>query len=90
MRTRKLGALEVSELGFGILSFASTYGQAPEKGREQRPKSPHASFQTDSRRKSGRIASGCPAIASESYYQYCSKSGSGSMEHDPATRMTSP
>jgi AraC-like DNA-binding protein len=33
---------------------------------------------------------GSPAIASESYYQYCSKSGSGSMEHDPATRMTSP
>jgi AraC-like DNA-binding protein len=31
MRTRKLGAQEVSELGFGILSFASTYGQAPEK-----------------------------------------------------------
>ena len=31
MRMRKLGALEVSELGFGILSFASTYGQAPEK-----------------------------------------------------------
>ena len=31
MRTRKLGALEASELGFGILSFASTYGQAPEK-----------------------------------------------------------
>jgi len=31
MRTRKLGALEVSELGFGTLSFASTYGQAPGK-----------------------------------------------------------
>src|SRR4029077_2356897 len=31
MRTRKLGTLEVSELGFGILSFASTYGQAPER-----------------------------------------------------------
>ena len=26
MRMRKLGILEVSELGFGILSFASTYG----------------------------------------------------------------
>jgi aryl-alcohol dehydrogenase-like predicted oxidoreductase len=31
MRMRKLGALAVSELGFGTLSFASTYGQAPEK-----------------------------------------------------------
>src|SRR5271154_2290690 len=31
MRMRKLGALKVSELGFGTLSFASTYGQAPEK-----------------------------------------------------------
>ena len=30
MRTRKLGALEVSELGFGVLSFASAHGQAPE------------------------------------------------------------
>ena len=36
MRTRKLGALEVSELGFGILSFASTYGQAPEKAESIR------------------------------------------------------
>jgi aryl-alcohol dehydrogenase-like predicted oxidoreductase len=31
MRKRKLGTLEVSELGFGTLSFASTYGQAPER-----------------------------------------------------------
>jgi aryl-alcohol dehydrogenase-like predicted oxidoreductase len=31
MRKRKLGTLEVSELGFGALSFASTYGEAPEK-----------------------------------------------------------
>src|SRR6202161_3086746 len=30
MRMRKLGALEVSELGFGVLSFASAHGQAPE------------------------------------------------------------
>jgi aryl-alcohol dehydrogenase-like predicted oxidoreductase len=30
MRMRKLGALAVSELGFGILSFASTHGQAPD------------------------------------------------------------
>lgn len=36
MRTRKLGALEVSELGFGTLSFASTYGQAPEKAESMR------------------------------------------------------
>ena len=36
MRKRKLGALEVSELGFGILSFTSTYGQAPEKAENIR------------------------------------------------------
>src|SRR5258705_3030946 len=36
MHKRKLGALEVSELGFGILSFASTYGQAPEKAESIR------------------------------------------------------
>jgi aryl-alcohol dehydrogenase-like predicted oxidoreductase len=36
MRKRKLGALEVSELGFGILSFVSTYGQAPEKAESIR------------------------------------------------------
>src|SRR5580700_11252751 len=36
MRMRTLGALEVSELGFGILSFASTYGQAPEKAESIR------------------------------------------------------
>jgi aryl-alcohol dehydrogenase-like predicted oxidoreductase len=36
MRKRKLGALEVSELGFGALSFASTYGQAPEKAESIR------------------------------------------------------
>jgi aryl-alcohol dehydrogenase-like predicted oxidoreductase len=36
MRTRKMGALEVSELGFGILSFASTYGQAPDKAESLR------------------------------------------------------
>src|SRR5258707_13590469 len=36
MRTRRLGALEVSELGFGTLSFASTYGQAPEKAESIR------------------------------------------------------
>ena len=36
MRMRKLGSLEVSELGFGILSFASTYGQAPEKAESIR------------------------------------------------------
>ena len=36
MWTRRLGALEVSELGFGILSFASTYGQAPEKAESIR------------------------------------------------------
>jgi aryl-alcohol dehydrogenase-like predicted oxidoreductase len=36
MRMRRLGALEVSELGFGALSFASTYGQAPEKAESIR------------------------------------------------------
>jgi aryl-alcohol dehydrogenase-like predicted oxidoreductase len=36
MRVRKLGTLEVSELGFGTLSFASTYGQAPEKAESIR------------------------------------------------------
>src|ERR1700731_2828222 len=36
MRTRKLGPLEVAEPGFGILSFASTYGQAPEKAESIR------------------------------------------------------
>jgi aryl-alcohol dehydrogenase-like predicted oxidoreductase len=36
MHTRKLGTLEVSELGFGILSFASTYGQSPEKAESIR------------------------------------------------------
>jgi aryl-alcohol dehydrogenase-like predicted oxidoreductase len=36
MHTRKLGALEVSELGFGALSFASSHGQAPEKAESIR------------------------------------------------------
>jgi aryl-alcohol dehydrogenase-like predicted oxidoreductase len=36
MRMRKLGALEVSELGFGALSFASTHGQAPAKAESIR------------------------------------------------------
>src|SRR5258705_154394 len=36
IRMRKLGALQVSELGFGTLSFASTYGQAPEKAESIR------------------------------------------------------
>ena len=36
MRMRKLGALEVSELGFGTLSFASTYGLSPEKAESVR------------------------------------------------------
>ena len=31
MNTRKLGALEVSEIGFGVMSFASSYGPSPEK-----------------------------------------------------------
>ncbi len=31
MKTRKLGTLEVSEIGFGAMSFASTYGPSPEK-----------------------------------------------------------
>src|SRR6266478_1923059 len=36
MRMRKLGALEVSEIGFGILSFTSTYGQSPDKAESIR------------------------------------------------------
>jgi aryl-alcohol dehydrogenase-like predicted oxidoreductase len=36
MHMRKLGALEVSELGFGALSFASTYGEAPDKAESIR------------------------------------------------------
>jgi aryl-alcohol dehydrogenase-like predicted oxidoreductase len=31
MKTRNLGPLEVSELGFGAMSFASTYGPSPNK-----------------------------------------------------------
>jgi aryl-alcohol dehydrogenase-like predicted oxidoreductase len=31
MKTRKLGMLEVSEIGFGTMSFASTYGEAPDR-----------------------------------------------------------
>src|SRR4051794_8243544 len=31
MKTRKLGRLEVSELGYGTMSFASTYGPAPDR-----------------------------------------------------------
>ncbi|WP_226016460.1 aldo/keto reductase [Novosphingobium sp. FKTRR1] len=31
MKTRFLGSLAVSEIGFGTMSFASTYGAAPEK-----------------------------------------------------------
>ena len=30
MKTRMLGALAVSEIGFGTMSFASTYGEAPD------------------------------------------------------------
>jgi aryl-alcohol dehydrogenase-like predicted oxidoreductase len=30
MKTRKLGPLAVSEIGFGTMSFAATYGEAPE------------------------------------------------------------
>ncbi len=31
MKTRKLGSLEVSEIGYGTMSFAATYGAAPDK-----------------------------------------------------------
>ena len=31
MKTRKLGSLEVSEIGYGTMSFASVYGTAPDK-----------------------------------------------------------
>ncbi|EJJ26165.1 aldo/keto reductase [Rhizobium sp. CF142] len=32
MKTRLLGSLEVSEMGFGTMSFASTYGASPDEG----------------------------------------------------------
>ena len=31
MKTRQLGALEVSEIGYGTMSFASTYGSSPDR-----------------------------------------------------------
>jgi aryl-alcohol dehydrogenase-like predicted oxidoreductase len=31
MKTRKLGSLEVSEIGYGTMSFASFYGKAPDR-----------------------------------------------------------
>jgi aryl-alcohol dehydrogenase-like predicted oxidoreductase len=31
MKSRMLGSLAVSEIGFGTMSFASTYGEAPDK-----------------------------------------------------------
>ena len=31
MKTRMLGSLAVSEIGFGTMSFASTYGEAPDR-----------------------------------------------------------
>ena len=31
MKTRQLGALEVSEIGYGTMSFASAYGRSPER-----------------------------------------------------------
>lgn len=31
MKTRKLGKLEVSEIGFGTMSFSSTYGPSPDR-----------------------------------------------------------
>ncbi len=33
MKIRRLGALEVSELGFGTMSFASSYGVAPDRAQ---------------------------------------------------------
>ena len=36
MKTRKLGALEVSEIGFGTMSFSSTYGASPEEAEATR------------------------------------------------------
>ncbi len=31
MKKRHLGSLAVSEIGFGTMSFASTYGMSPER-----------------------------------------------------------
>ncbi|HKX79002.1 MAG TPA: aldo/keto reductase [Novosphingobium sp.] len=36
MKTRMLGSLAVSEIGFGAMSFASTYGEAPDRGEALR------------------------------------------------------
>ena len=36
MKTRTLGTLEVSELGFGTMSFANTYGAAPDRAENIR------------------------------------------------------
>lgn len=36
MKMRNLGSLAVSELGFGTMSFASTYGQAPDRAESIR------------------------------------------------------
>jgi aryl-alcohol dehydrogenase-like predicted oxidoreductase len=33
MKTRELGTLEVAEIGFGTMSFAATYGEAPDRSR---------------------------------------------------------
>jgi aryl-alcohol dehydrogenase-like predicted oxidoreductase len=33
MKTRKLGTIEVSELGFGTMSFSSSYGQSPDRAK---------------------------------------------------------
>jgi aryl-alcohol dehydrogenase-like predicted oxidoreductase len=36
MKTRRLGSLDVSEIGFGTMSFASTYGAAPDEAEAVR------------------------------------------------------
>lgn len=36
MKTRKLGPLQVSEIGFGTMSFASMYGASPEEAEATR------------------------------------------------------
>jgi aryl-alcohol dehydrogenase-like predicted oxidoreductase len=34
MKTRKLGTLEVSEIGYGTMGFSSTYGAAPDRRKQ--------------------------------------------------------
>lgn len=43
MKTRMLGALSVSKIGFGTMSFASTYGETPAMMRRSASSGVHMS-----------------------------------------------